>query len=167
MVCICEKLIIMTTVSVILLENVPRLGDIGNEVKVRSGYARNHLLPTKKAVYATSKNIAEVQSRRAEIESNEIIKKTHAEDVAVTISNITKLEIVRQADDNGHLYGAVTARDIVKSLHDRYSIDVLSDSVVISDKIKAIGEYSVELILHAKVTAKLNVDIVRSSVHAV
>src|SRR6516162_4049406 len=101
-------------VELILLERVEKLGQMGQRVNVKPGFARNYLLPQKKALRATKENLAYFESQRAQLEANNLQRKTEATEVGGKIEGVTVV-IVRQAGESGQLYGSVSARDIAEA----------------------------------------------------
>lgn len=143
--------------QVILLERVENLGAIGDEVKVRDGFARNFLLPNKKALRATDANKKLFEARRAEIEAR------NAEARAGAAKGAEKLEgksytLIRQAGEAGQLYGSVSARDIA----DQIGGEVPRSAVVLDKPIKTIGLHTVRVRLHAEVSVNVTVNVARS-----
>lgn len=150
--------------EVILLENMRNLGRIGDVVRVRNGYARNFLLPQKKVLRATEENRAVFEARRAEIEAENAARQADAQ------QKLTKLEgkavtLVRQAGDDGRLYGSVTARDIARELSDD-NVTVDASQVHLTSPIKQIGIVTVEVELYPGVQATFTVNVARSESEA-
>src|ERR671922_370536 len=102
-------------IELILLERVEKLGQMGQVVKVRPGYARNYLLPQKKALRATKENLAYFESQRAQLEANNLQRKSEATEIGSTLEGLSVV-IVRQAGESGQLYGSVSARDIADAV---------------------------------------------------
>src|SRR4029079_16121739 len=102
-------------VDLILLERVEKLGQMGQIVKVKPGYARNYLLPQKKAMRATKENLAYFDTQRAQLEATNLHRKKEAEEVAEKMQGV-KVALIRQAGESGHLYGSVAARDIADAV---------------------------------------------------
>ena len=146
--------------QIILLEKT-NLGEIGSVVTVKDGYARNFLIPRKKAVRATKVNIEFFEQRRAEIEAENAAKKAAAEELCTKIEG-TNITIVRQAGEDGRLYGSVTSKDIVQALAKKIDVVVDSHAVIINDKFKEINSYQVQLVLHADVKASITLSISRT-----
>jgi large subunit ribosomal protein L9 len=139
--------------QVILLEKVGRLGGIGDEVVVKDGYARNFLLPRSKALRATQDNRRYFAEERAKIEANNQQLKAGAQSQLSKV-NGTKVVLLRQASEDGRLYGSVTARDIEKLLADA-GVSVDKSHIVIDSVIKTLGIYEIPVKLHAEVEAKI------------
>lgn len=151
--------------QIILLENVNQLGKIGEVVKVRDGYARNFLIPRKIAVRATKENLAFFENRRSEIEAQNLQKKQEAQVVLEAI-NGASVTLVRQAGEDGRLYGSVTAKDIVGALASKSGHTVSYTAVVLNNKFKEIGIYPITIQLHAEVIATINLNIARNEEEA-
>lgn len=150
--------------EVVLLERVPHLGQMGSVVKVAAGYARNYLLPKKKALRATKDNLALFEKKRAELEATNLKKKSEAEEVAKRMEG-TVLTLIRQAGDSGHLYGSVTSRDIAESLLQK-GITIGRTQIHLKAPIKDIGVSTVDLQLHPEVFIPVEVVIAQSQEEA-
>lgn len=146
--------------KVILLERVGKLGTIGDEVNVRPGFARNFLLPEGKALRANDANRARFETQRAEIEKRNDERKTAAGGISDTVGGKTFV-MIRQAGETGILYGSVTARDIVDSLHE-VGTEIVRSMVKLQTPIKAIGMHDVKIQLHAEVDTVISVNVARS-----
>ncbi|WP_407181159.1 50S ribosomal protein L9 [Bradyrhizobium sp. STM 3562] len=147
--------------EVILLERVAKLGQMGEIVKVRDGYARNFLLKRKKALRATAENRAKYDGMKAELEANNIKAKTEANKVAEKI-NGRDIVIIRQASESGQLFGSVSVRDIVLAL-EADGITVSRPQVWLDAPIKAIGQRQVTIAVHPEVEATINITVARSA----
>ncbi len=146
--------------EVILLEKITNLGNIGDLVKVKDGFARNYLLRFGKALRATQKNKDVFEQKRAILEQENELKLQSAKEIAVKLEGIA-IEIYRPAGEDGRLYGAVTPKDIAKELSDSVSYEILSSDVITSIRMKEVGVYDVEVILHPDVTVKIQLNIRR------
>jgi large subunit ribosomal protein L9 len=147
-------------VEVILLERVGRLGVIGDVVKVKPGYARNFLLPQKKALRATENNKKLFEVQRAQIETKNLELKTHAEATAVSLEGQT-FTIIRQAGESGQLYGSVSTRDIADvAAEGGFKIDRVQ--VLLNAPIKTIGIHIVKIKLHPEVELDVKVNVART-----
>lgn len=145
--------------NVILLEKVRNLGGLGDNVTVKAGYGRNYLIPENKAVFATEKNIALFEERRAELEKKAQQALAQAEQRAAKL-NDTTITIASQASDEGRLYGSVGPNEIQEALQAR-SIDVSKREIVMPEgPLHAIGQYIIEIHVHSDVIAKLQLEIV-------
>jgi large subunit ribosomal protein L9 len=150
----------MAQMQVILLERVENLGQMGDVVKVKQGYARNFLLPQKKALRATKDNVSYFESRRAQLEADNLKKKSEAEAVAAKMDK-ARIVIVRQAGETGQLYGSVAARDIAEGLTaGGYTVE--KRQVVIDRPIKMIGIHTVRVVLHPEVSVSVLVNVGQS-----
>lgn len=144
--------------QVILLEAVENLGRLGDTVKVKSGYARNFLLPQGKAIPATKQNLAEVEARRAELERQEAEHLTQAKARAETLDG-RRLTVVRKAGEEGKLFGSVGPIDIADALN-ADGVEVERHEVRIPvDSIRQVGEYPILIHLHAEVEASITLNV--------
>ncbi len=150
--------------EVILLERIARLGAIGETVKVRNGYGRNFLIPMKKALRATEDNKKVFEERRHIIEEQNAAARKEAEVQAKKIEGIS-IKLIRQASQEGKLYGSVTVRDIADALKEAGHV-VPRSQIVQTTIIKTIGEYPVRITLHPEVIANVKLDIVRVEANA-
>lgn len=147
--------------QVILLERVENLGAIGDEVKVRDGFARNFLLPQKKALRATDANRKVFEGRRAEIEAKNAEAKAAAEKAGGKVDG-TSYVLIRQSGEAGQLYGSVSSRDIADEVV-KAGAKIDRGSIVLDKPIKTIGVYDVRVRLHAEVSATIKVNVARSA----
>jgi len=146
--------------QVILLERVENLGGIGDEVRVRDGFARNFLLPQKKALRANETNRKAFEARRAEIEARNAETRATAEKSSKTIDGLSYV-LIRQAGEAGQLYGSVSSRDIADEIV-KSGANIDRSAVVLDKPIKTIGLYDVRVRLHAEVYAGIKVNVARS-----
>jgi len=146
--------------DVILLERVEKLGAIGDVVTVKNGFARNYLLPNKKALRANESNRKLFEANRAKIETDNADKRTEAEAASKGIEGKT-VKLIRQASNTGQLYGSVSARDIVDAL-EADGAKVTKSQVVLDRPIKAIGLHEVRIALHPEVSVAVKVNVARS-----
>ena len=147
--------------EVILLERVAKLGQMGEIVKVRDGYARNFLLKRKKALRATAENRAKYEGMKAELEANNLKAKSEASKAAEKIDGF-EIVIIRQASESGQLFGSVSVRDIVEALAGE-KITVSKPQVWLDAPIKAIGQKKVTIAVHPEVEATISVTVARSA----
>jgi large subunit ribosomal protein L9 len=147
--------------QVILLERVENLGAIGDEVRVRDGYARNFLLPQKKALRANDTNRKLFEARRAEIEARNAEARAVAETAAKTVDGASYV-LIRQAGEAGQLYGSVSSRDIADEIV-KAGGKIDRNAVVLDKPIKTVGVYDVRVRLHAEVSATVKVNVARST----
>ena len=150
--------------EVILLERIERLGQMGDMVNVKPGYARNFLLPQKKALRATDENKAHFETQKAQLEADNLKRREEAQSVGDKMDGLS-VTLVRQAGDAGQLYGSVSARDIADSIiAEGFTIN--RDQVVLERPIKAIGIHTVNVTLHPEVTVKVTTNVARSQEEA-
>lgn len=147
--------------QVILIEAVDKLGKIGDVVNVADGYGRNYLIPRKKAIRATKSNIVYFEQQKAAIEAENQHKKQVAEELASKLKGLS-ITIVRQASDDGRLFGSVSARDIADAIESTSGNKVPYDTIILDSKYKSVGIYDVFINLHAEVKAKVTLSIARS-----
>jgi large subunit ribosomal protein L9 len=150
--------------EVILLERVAKLGQMGEVVKVRDGFARNFLLKRKKALRATAENRAKFDGMKAELEANNLEAKSEASKAAEKIDGLG-IVIIRQASEGGQLFGSVSVRDIVVELAAQ-NIIVSRPQVWLDVPIKAIGQQKVTIAVHPEVEATITVTVARSAEEA-
>ncbi|WP_118856846.1 50S ribosomal protein L9 [Sphingomonas mesophila] len=146
--------------DVILLERVEKLGQIGDVVTVKNGFARNYLLPNKKALRANESNKKLFEANRSKIEADNAERRSEAEKGAKDVDGKT-VQLIRQASNTGQLYGSVSARDIVEAL-EADGAKVVKSQIVLDRPIKAIGMHEVKVALHPEVTALVKVNVARS-----
>ena len=146
--------------DVILLERVEKLGQLGQVVKVKPGYARNYLLPKKKALRATKQNLAYFEAQKAQIEARNLELKKEAEVVAKKVDGVSVV-VVRQAAESGVLYGSVSSRDIADAVT-ATGTTVARAQVAIADPIKTLGLFKVKIVLHPEVAVSVTVNVARS-----
>lgn len=151
--------------QVILLERVEKLGAMGDVVSVKPGYARNYLLPEKKALRASKENIAYFEAKKKHLEAENEKSKKEAEKLAAKIEGV-KVPLVRQASESGHLYGSVNARDIAEQITEVTKQDVKRSQVQLNQNFKTIGLFPVPVVLHPEVKAEVIVNIARSDEEA-
>src|SRR5437762_10574757 len=146
--------------EVILLERVEKLGAIGDVVKVKDGFARNYLLPRKKALRANEANRKVFEANRARIEEDNAHRRTDAEKAAKGVDG-KSVKLIRQASNTGQLYGSVSARDIAEAL-EGVGAKVAKSQVVLDRPIKAIGVHEVRIALHPEVSVTVKINVARS-----
>jgi large subunit ribosomal protein L9 len=147
--------------QVILLERVESLGGIGDEVKVRDGFARNFLLPQKKALRATDANRKVFEARRSEIEARNAEARSGAEKASKGVDGQT-YTLIRQAGEAGQLYGSVSARDIADEIV-KSGAKIDRSAVILDKPIKTVGLHAVRIRLHAEVSVNVSVNVARSA----
>jgi large subunit ribosomal protein L9 len=146
--------------EVILLERVSKLGQIGDTVKVKDGFARNFLLPNGKALRATEANKKKFESMKSQIEAQNLERKSEAEAVAKKVDGKSVI-LVRQAGETGQLYGSVSTRDIADALT-KDGIVVERRQIVLNSPIKVIGLHVLPVALHPEVEVKITVNVART-----
>ncbi len=144
--------------DVILLEKVENLGDLGEQVTVKSGYARNFLIPKGKATAATAVNVAAFEARRAELEKAVTDAKTAAEAALAELHGVT-LSISSKVGSEGRLFGSVGAADVVQAAS-RLGVDLKKSQIRMSDLIRHVGEYEIDLQLHSEVRGSVKVEVI-------
>ena len=146
--------------EVILLERIEKLGQMGDVVSVKPGFARNYLLPQKKALRANKSNLTYFDTQRAQLEANNLQRRDEAKAVAVKMDGLN-VTIVRQAGESGQLYGSVSARDVADAIKaGGYTIE--RRQVNLDNPIKTLGRYAVKVSLHPEVTIVVAVSVARS-----
>ena len=148
--------------EVILLERTQNLGNVGDLVNVKNGYARNYLIPQEKALRATEENKREFEAQRAEIEAVNTSKKKEAEVLSAKIEG-QFLILTRQAGEDGRLYGSVSTKDVAISTTETTSVEVVRSQVVKFAPIKTLGVYTISIALHPEVIANVNVNVARTA----
>lgn len=146
--------------QVILLDKVAQLGTVGDQVSVKSGYARNYLIPQGKAVMATSANIAHFEARRAELEAKAAAALSAAQARAASVANLAAVVITSKAGDDGRLFGSIGARDIADAVS-AAGVEITKTEVRLPEgALRTTGEHEVKLHLHAEVNAVVTINIV-------
>ena len=146
--------------EVILLERIEKLGQMGDVVRVRPGYARNYLLPTKKAIRATKDNMTYFEQQRAQLEARNLKLREEAQSIAKRMEG-TGIVLIRAAGEGGQLYGSVSVRDIAEAL-DEAGFTIARSQVMIDRPMKSLGLFQVRVALHAEVSILIDVNIARS-----
>ncbi|MAZ88822.1 MAG: 50S ribosomal protein L9 [Cellvibrionaceae bacterium] len=145
--------------NVILLEKVGKLGNIGDQVSVKSGFGRNFLIPQGKAIPATSTNVADFEARRAELEAAAAEKKATADARAEQLADVT-VTITANAGDEGKLFGSLGTRDLAEAIT-AAGVEVAKSEVKLPEgTLREVGEYDVDVQLHAEVTQTVKVVVV-------
>ncbi len=150
--------------QVILLEHVDKLGRMGDQVSVKNGYARNYLLPTKKALRATEANVAYFEKQKAQLEAHNKALFDKASEVAESLKGFSAT-LIRQAAETGQLYGSVTIRDIA-ALIKAAGYEIERRQVFLENAIKDLGVYEVKLNLHPEVSQTILVNVARTDEEA-
>ena len=146
--------------DVILLERIAKLGQMGDTVKVKDGFARNFLLPQGKALRANKANLAVFDSQRVELEARNLERKSEAEGVHEKL-NGNSYVVIRSAGETGQLYGSVTTRDVTETL-DAEGFKVARNQVSLTSPIKLIGFHSINISLHPEVDTVITLNVARS-----
>ncbi|MCY4198131.1 MAG: 50S ribosomal protein L9 [Rhodobacteraceae bacterium] len=150
--------------DIILLERVPKLGQMGDVVSVKNGYARNFLLPQGKALRSSPVNLAEFESHRSELEARNLELRTEAENVAEKLRE-HEFVLIRSASDIGSLYGSVTTRDIAETAGVD-GVSVSRQQIALERPIKTLGVHDVTIMLHPEVSVNIQVNVARSQEEA-
>lgn len=150
--------------EVVLLERVDKLGQMGDVVSVRDGYARNYLLPQSKALRATSANLARFEAERVQLEARNLELKKEAEAVAERLDG-QQFVIIRSASEAGSLYGSVAARDVAEAATEG-GFSVEKRQVVLDRPVKELGLHAIRIVLHPEVSAEITVNVARSEEEA-
>lgn len=148
--------------KVILTEKITKLGNIGDCVEVKTGFARNYLLPNNKAMRWTKENVALFEAKKAEIVARHENAKKTAESKVDVVKN-AKLYMIRQAGDTGQLYGSVSSRDIARELKAVAGVDVESAQVMLGSPIKSVGVFDTKIALHPDVVVDVKIYVAQSS----
>jgi large subunit ribosomal protein L9 len=154
----------MATVELILLQRVEKLGQMGELVRVKPGYARNFLLPQKKAIRANKDNLARFETQRAQLEAQNIKRREEAERIAERVVGLSVV-VIRQAGESGSLYGSVSSRDIADGCT-AAGLSIARNQVVLEQPIKSLGLTPVRVVLHPEVSIPVTVNVARSLAEA-
>lgn len=146
--------------DVILLERVEHLGQMGDVVHVKPGFARNYLLPQRKAVRATDENRKQFDQRRAQLEASNLQRRSEAEAVAAKMAGLG-VTLIRQAGESGQLYGSVSGRDLADAVSDA-GFSIGKQQVRLNAPIKTLGIHPVGITLHPEVIVTINANVARS-----
>ena len=144
--------------KVILLENVKRIGSIGEVIDVKRGFARNFLIANKKALYASKENIKEVEKIKAELSKKDKEKKKDASQVAEQI-NGKVYSVKKLSTENNELYGSVKPTEISKLIQEENKIDIKPSMIQPVEEIKALGKFKVKISLHSEVDAEITINV--------
>ena len=147
--------------QIILLERIEKLGMMGQVVQVKPGYARNFLLPQKKALRATRENLDFFENQKKDLEAQNLKAREDAEFVAKRLEGVAIL-LVRQAGETGQLYGSISSRDIAEGIHGLVQVVVSKSQVFIHAPIKALGVHTVDVALHPEVRIPVQVSVAQS-----
>ena len=145
--------------KVILLENLRRIGSIGEIIDVKRGFARNFLISNKKALYASKENIAEVEKIKSELSKKDTEKKKEAQKISEQINN-KEYEIKKLSTENKELYGSVKPTEISKLILENDKLDIKPSMIQPITEIKWIGKFKVKIILHSEVDSEITINVV-------
>ena len=147
--------------EVILIENIEKLGKVGDIVKVKDGYARNYLIPKKKVLRANKENLKVFDEKKCVIEAEEKKRKEKSEEIAKKIKNL-EIIIIRNAAENDQLYGSVTSKDIVKEILLLNKIELLNEQINLKKTLKSVGVYEVEISVYTDLKIKILVVVAKT-----
>jgi len=147
--------------EIILLERIEKLGAIGDVVTVKDGYARNYLLPNKKALRSNNANKKVFEANRAKIDADNAARRDDASKAAEKVDG-TQVVLIRQSSNSGQLYGSVSVRDIIEALHEAGHDNVSKSMIVLERPIKTLGLFDVRVSLHPEVSVTIQVNVARS-----
>ena len=150
--------------EVILLERIEKLGQMGDVVNVKTGFARNYLLPQNKALRKTKQNLSRFESERAQLEADNLTRKNEAENIAGKLENMN-VTIIRAAGETGQLYGSVTSRDIAESVT-KAGISISKNQVILNRALKVLGLEPIRISLHPEVSVEVTANIARNKEEA-
>jgi large subunit ribosomal protein L9 len=144
--------------QVILLENIKKLGAIGEKVTVKDGYARNFLLKNKKALVANKKNTEYFEQQKSEINKKNEVEKNKANETFQMLNN-AELEVYKEAMENGQLYGSINIKEIVTLIKEQKNLDISAEKIETKGQLKNTGISKVYINLHAEVIATINLNV--------
>ena len=145
--------------KVILLENLRRIGSIGEIIEVKRGFARNFLISNKKALYASKENIIQVEKIKTELDKKDSEKKKEAQKISVKI-NGKEYEIQKLNTENKELYGSVKPTEIAKLIQEKDKLDIKPSMIQPITEIKSIGKFKVKVILHSEIDSEITINVV-------
>ena len=149
--------------KIVLLENLKNLGSIGQTINVKRGYARNFLIPQKKALFASEKNIKEVEKIKSDLSKKDQEKKKTAKEIAEKLKNKV-FEVKKLVTENKELYGSVKPTEISKILKEKENIDLSSSLIQPVKEIKTVGEFKVVLNLHSEIESFIKINVIPEEV---
>ena len=144
--------------KVVLLENLKRIGSIGEVIEVKRGYARNFLIANKKALYASKENISQVEKIKSELAKKDNLKKKEAKEILEKINN-KEYKIKKLSTENNELYGSVKPTEISKLIEELEKVDVKPSMIQPIKDIKSIGKFKVKISLHSEVDAEISINV--------
>ena len=149
--------------KVILLENLRKIGSIGEVIDVKRGFARNFLIANKKALYASKENIKEVEKIKNELSKKDLEKKKVAKDIFDKIK-LKEFVIKKLSTENKELYGSVKPTEISKIIKDKDNLEIAPSMIQLMDDIKSLGEFKVNINLHSEVQAEIKIKVIPAEV---
>ena len=144
--------------KVILLENVKRIGSIGEVIDVKRGFARNFLIANKKALYASRENIKEVEKIKSDLSKKDNEKKLEAQKISEQVNN-KEYVVKKLSTENNELYGSVKPTEIAKLIQEINKIDIKPSMIQPVQEIKSLGKHKVKISLHSSVDAEITIDV--------
>ncbi|NMN66922.1 LSU ribosomal protein L9P [Candidatus Pelagibacter ubique] len=147
--------------KVILLENLRRIGSIGEVIDVKRGFARNYLISNKKALYASKENIAEVEKIKTELGKKDADKKKEAKKISEQINN-KEFAIKKLSTENKELYGSVKPTEISKLIQENEKLDIKPSMIQPLTEIKSLGKFKVKIILHSEIESEITINVITS-----
>jgi large subunit ribosomal protein L9 len=144
--------------KVILLENVKRIGSIGEVIEVKRGYARNFLIANKKALYASKENVAQVEKIKSDLSQKDNVKKKEAVQISEQINGKEYL-VKKLSTENNELYGSVKPTEIAKLIQEENKIDITPSMIQPIEEIKSLGKFKVKVSLHSEVDAEITISV--------
>jgi large subunit ribosomal protein L9 len=145
--------------KVILLENLRRIGSIGEIIDVKRGFARNYLISNKKALYASKENIAEVEKIKTELDKKDTERKKEAKKISEQI-NGKEYDVKKLSTENKELYGSVKPTEIAKLIQENDKLDIKPSMIQPITEIKSIGKFKVKIILHSEIDSEITVNVI-------
>ena len=145
--------------KVILLENLRRIGSIGEIIDVKRGFARNYLISNKKALYASKENVAEVEKIKSELGKKDAEKKKEAQKISEQINN-KEYEIKKLSTENKELYGSVKPTEIAKLIQENDKLDIKPSMIQPMTEIKSLGKFKVKIILHSEIDSEITINVI-------
>ena len=145
--------------KVILLENIRKIGSIGEVIDVKRGFARNYLIANKKALYASKENIKEVEKIKSELNKKDLEKKKLAKEISEKIKN-KEYEVKKLSTENNELYGSVKPTEISKIILEKDKIDIKPSMIQLVDDIKSLGDFKVNINLHSEIQTQIKIRVI-------
>ena len=145
--------------KVILLENIRKIGTIGEVIEVKRGFARNYLIANKKALYASKENIKEVEKIKSELNKKDLEKKKLAKEISEKIKN-KEYEVKKLSTENNELYGSVKPTEISKIILEKDKIDIKPSMIQLVDDIKSLGDFKVNINLHSEIQTQIKIKVI-------